>query len=309
MSMKFVTVMGSYVADMAFRTEKLPAWGQTYMGKEFRLGPGGKGSNQAVAAARAGARVSFISKLGRDALGDIARQTYREEGIDTRHLLDTEAATGAAAIILDAKSGENAIIVVPGACFGLTPEEVAEARDLIAESAVFLTQLELALPTVGFGLELAHSLGVTTILNPAPGCELAESIYPNCDFLTPNESEAEVLTGIRVRSVDDAERAADALLGRGVGTVVVTLGAQGALVKNRTLREHVAAVDAGPVLETTGAGDAFNGGFAVALAEGCAVIDAVRFGCAVAGISVTRAGTAPSMPRRGEVDALLARGR
>jgi ribokinase len=305
MSMKFVTVMGSYVADMAFRTEKLPAWGETYMGKEFRLGPGGKGSNQAVAAARAGARVSFISKLGRDALGDIARQTYREEGIDTRHLLDTEAATGAAAIILDAKSGENAIIVVPGACFGLTPEEVAEARDLIAESAVFLTQLELALPTVGFGLELAHSLGVTTILNPAPGCELRDSVYPNCDFLTPNESEAEVLTGIRVRSVDDAERAADALLGRGVGTVVVTLGAQGALVKNRTLREHVAAVDAGPVLETTGAGDAFNGGFAVALAEGRPIVDAVRFGCAVAGISVTRAGTAPSMPRRGEVDRLL----
>jgi ribokinase len=308
MSMKFVTVMGSYVADMAFRTEKLPAWGETYMGKEFRLGPGGKGSNQAVAAARAGARVSFISKLGRDALGDIARQTYREEGIDTRHLLDTEAATGAAAIILDAKSGENAIIVVPGACFGLTPEEVAEARDLIAESAVFLTQLELALPTVGFGLELAHSLGVTTILNPAPGCELRDSVYPNCDFLTPNESEAEVLTGIRVRSVDDAERAADALLGRGVGTVVVTLGAQGALVKNRTLREHVAAVDAGSVLETTGAGDAFNGGFAVALAEGRAIVDAVLFGCAVAGISVTRAGTAPSMPRRGEVDRLLETG-
>jgi ribokinase len=297
--------MGSYVADMAFRTEKLPAWGETYMGKEFRLGPGGKGSNQAVAAARAGARVSFISKLGRDALGDIARQTYREEGIDTRHLLETGEATGAAAIILDAKSGENAIIVVPGACFGLTPEEVAEARDLIAGSAVFLTQLELALPTVEFGLELAHALGVTTILNPAPGCLLAESIYPNCDYLTPNESEAEVLTGIRVGSLADAERAADALLGRGVGTVVVTLGAQGALVKNRTLREHVAAVDAGPVLETTGAGDAFNGGLAVALAEGREIIDAVRFGCAVAGISVTRAGTAPSMPRRGEVDRLL----
>jgi ribokinase len=297
--------MGSYVADMAFRTEKLPAWGETYMGKEFRLGPGGKGSNQAVAAARAGARVSFISKLGRDALGDIARQTYREEGIDTRHLLETEAATGAAAIILDAKSGENAIIVVPGACFGLTPEEVAEARELIAESAVFLTQLELALPTVGFGLELAHALGVTTILNPAPGCELRESIYPNCDYLTPNESEAEVLTGIRVGSLADADRAADALLGRGVGTVVVTLGAQGALVKNARLREHVAAVDAGPVLETTGAGDAFNGGLAVALAEGREIIDAVRFGCAVAGISVTRAGTAPSMPRRGEVDRLL----
>ena len=308
MTAKFVTVMGSYVADMAFRTEKLPAWGETYMGKEFRLGPGGKGSNQAVAAARAGARVSFISKLGRDALGDIARHTYREEGIDTRHLLETDAGTGAAAIILDAKSGENAIIVVPGACFTLTPKEVEEARELIAGSSVFLTQLELALPTVEFGLDLAHSLGVTTILNPAPGCRLAESTYPNCDYMTPNESEAEVLTGIRVRSLAEAERAADALLDRGVGTAVITLGAQGALVKNARLRVHVPAVDAGPVLETTGAGDAFNGGFAVALAEGREIVEAVRFGCAVAGISVTRAGTAPSMPYRREVDELLAHG-
>lgn len=305
MSQKFVTVMGSFVADMAFRTEKLPAWGETYMGREFRLGPGGKGSNQAVAAARAGARVSFISKLGRDSLGDIARQTYREEGIDTRHLLETGVATGAAAIILDANSGENAIIVVPGACFALTPEEVEQARDLIAASAVFLTQLELALPTVGFGLELAHALGVTTILNPAPGCALPEEIYPNCDYITPNESEAEVLTGIRVTSLADAERAADALLARGVGTAVITLGAQGALVRNAKLREHVPAVDAGPVLETTGAGDAFNGGLAVALSEGREIVEAVRFGCAVAGISVTRAGTAPSMPHRDEVDRLL----
>ncbi len=309
MSAKFVTVMGSYVTDLAFRTEKLPAWGETWMGKEFRLGPGGKGSNQAVAAARAGAKVSFISKLGRDALGDMARHTYREEGIDTRHLFETDSATGAAAIILDAKTGENAIIVVPGACFELTAEEVAAARSLIAESAVFLAQLELALPTVVFGLELAHSLGVTTILNPAPGRSLPDSIYPNCDYLTPNESEAEVLTGIRVASPADAECAADSLLARGAKTVVVTLGAQGALVKSANLREHVPVVDAGPVLETTGAGDAFNGGLAVALAEGRATIDAIRFGCAVAGISVTRAGTAPSMPWRTEVDALLDRTR
>jgi ribokinase len=309
MTAKFVTVMGSYVTDLAFRTEKLPAWGETYMGKEFRLGPGGKGSNQAVAAARAGARVSFISKLGRDALGEMARDLYRAEGIDTRHLLKTESPTGAAAIILDASSGENAIIVVPGACYELTAEEVAQAKDLIAASAVFLAQLELALPTVEYGLELAHSLGVPTILNPAPGCSLPASIYPNCDFLTPNESEAEVLTGIRVSSLEQAEQAADALLARGVGAVVVTLGAQGALVKNAKLRQHVPAIDAGPVLETTGAGDAFNGGFAVALSEGQEIVDAVRFGCAVAGISVTRAGTAPSMPYRSEIDALLSRTR
>jgi ribokinase len=298
----YVVVMGSYVADVAFRTEKLPAWGETYMGTGFKLGPGGKGSNQAVAAARAGAKVSFISKLGRDAFGDLARKTYREEGIDTRHLLETDSATGAAAIIIDAVKGENAIIVVPGACFELTPQEVEQARELIGGAAIFVTQLELSLPTVEYGLKLAHSLGVPTILNPAPGCKLPDSIFQYCDYITPNESEAEILTGIRVSSLADAELAADALLARGVRNAVITLGAQGALVKNAKTRQHVPACDAGAVVETTGAGDAFNGGFAVALAENKDIVQAARFGCAVAGISVTRHGTAPSMPFRKEVD-------
>ena len=308
MSLPWVTVMGSYVTDLAFRTDKLPAWGETYMGSGFRMGPGGKGSNQAVAAARAGARVSFISKLGRDLFGEMARRTYREEGIDTTHLLETDSPTGAASIVIDAASGENSIVVVPGACFELTAEEVARARELIARSAVFVTQLELALPAVEFGLELAHSLGVTTILNPAPGRALPESIFQHCDYVTPNETEAEILTGVRVASRADAERAADALLERGARNAAITLGAQGALVKNSTICELVAAFRAGDVVDTTGAGDAFNGGFAVALAEGKGMVEAARFGCAVAGISVTRAGTAPSMPRRSEVDALLAGG-
>jgi ribokinase len=277
------------------------------MGSGFQLGPGGKGSNQAVAAARAGAPVSFISKLGNDPFGDLARATYLREGIDTRHLLTTSTPTGAAAIILDAHSGENAIIVVPGACFELSPAEVELARPLIQAAAVFLTQLELSLPTVEFGLQLAHSLGVPTILNPAPACPLPASIFPLCDYMTPNESEAEQLTGIRVTSLATAEQAADALLARGARNAVITLGEQGVLVKNATTREHVPAFNAGPVVETTGAGDAFNGGFAVALAEGRAIVDAARFGCAVAGISVTRPGTAPSMPHRPEIDALLTR--
>jgi ribokinase len=305
MSNGYVVVMGSYVADVAFRTEKLPAWGETYMGTEFKLGPGGKGSNQAVAAARAGAKVSFISKLGRDAFGDLARKTYREEGIDTTHLLETDSATGAAAIIIDAARGENAIIVVPGACFELTPQEVEQARKLIGEALIFVTQLELSLPTVEYGLKLAHSLGVPTILNPAPGRKLPDTIFQHCDYMTPNETEAETLTGIRVASLADAELAADALLACGVRNVVVTLGAQGALMKNRTTRQHIPACFAGEVVETTGAGDAFNGGFAVALAENKDIVEAARFGCAVAGISVTRPGTAPSMPFRKEVDDLL----
>jgi len=301
----YVVVMGSYVADVAFRTEKLPAWGETYMGTEFKLGPGGKGSNKAVAAARAGAKVSFISKLGRDAFGDLARKTYREEGIDTTHLLETDSATGAAAIIIDAVKGENAIIVVPGACFELTPQEVEWAREMIRGASVFVTQLELSIPAVEYGLRLAHSLGVPTILNPAPGCKLPDSLFQYCDYITPNESEAEVLTGIRVISLADAELAADALLARGVRNAVITLGAQGALVKNATIRQHVPACDAGVVVETTGAGDAFNGGFAVALAENKDIVQAAQFGCAVAGISVTRHGTAPSMPFRKEIVDLM----
>ena len=300
-----VVVMGSYVADLAFRTHRLPAWGETCMGASFQLGPGGKGSNQAVAAARAGASVSFISKLAHDPFGEIARSTYRAEGIDTSCLFETATPTGAAAILIDSAKGENAIIVVPGACFELSPADVDRARTLIESAAIFVTQLELPIPTVEHGLQLAHSLGVPTILNPAPACKLPESIFPLCDYATPNESEAEALTGIPVASLDDAERAADALLTRGVRNAVITLGARGAFVKNATTRAHVPAFNAGTVAETTGAGDAFNGGFAVALAEGQDIVAATRFGCATAAISVTRPGTAPSMPHRHEIDALL----
>jgi ribokinase len=304
MEKKWVTVMGSFVADLAFRTGRIPAWGETLMGQSFMLGPGGKGSNQAVAAARAGGRVSFISKLGQDAFGDMARNLYKTEAIDTRFLFTTASATGAATIIIDAEKGENAIIVVPGACFELTEAEVDQARELIAASSVFVAQLELSLTVVEHGLALAHALGVPTILNPAPAAPLPESIYQTIDYITPNETEAAALTGIPVATIADAERAADAFLARGVPNAIITLGAQGAFVKNARLKAHVPAVNAGTVVETTGAGDAFNGGFAVALSEGMDLVEAARFGCAAAGISITRPGTAPSMPTRAEIDAL-----
>lgn len=301
-----LTVMGSFVADLAFRTAVMPTWGQTIMGSDFRLGPGGKGSNQAVAAARLGGRVSFISKLGRDPFGDLARHTYQAEGIDARFCFTTdEHATGAASIVVHESKGENAIVVVPGACFTLTPEELAPAAALIAESAVFVTQLELAVPTVARGLEMAHAAGVPTILNPAPAAPLPDSIYPFCDYLTPNETEAAALVDQAVVSIDDARAACDVLLARGVGTVVITLGEKGALIKNAQLETHVPAFDAGPVVETTGAGDAFNGGLAMGIAEEMDIVQATRLGCAAAGISVTRRGTAPSMPTRAEVDALM----
>jgi ribokinase len=305
---KWITFAGSFVADCAFRTNALPGWGQTIMGSAFKLGPGGKGSNQAVAAARLGASVSFICKLGEDLFGDLARQTYACEGIDTRFALSShEHVTGAASIVIDDVRGENSIVVVPGSGFQLTAKEIEQARPLIAESSFFVTQLEIPAATAKRGLDLARELGVKTILNPAPAMPLERDVYPLCDYVTPNEWEAAELTGISVQSVDDANRAAAALLKLGARNAVITLGAQGAFVKNSKLSELVSAVDAGPVIETTGAGDAFNGGFAVALAEGMDIVSATRFGCAVAGISVTRHGTANSMPVRREVDALLAR--
>jgi ribokinase len=299
---KPITVMGIFVADVAFRTKSLPVWGETVMGADFRLGPGGKGSNQSVAAARLGANVTFISKVGEDNFGDMARRTYEEEGVDTRFLLRSHShGTGAAAIIVQESSGENAIIVTPGAANALTCEEIDQARDQIQASAVFLTQLELPVSLVEYGLKTARALGIPTILNPAPACALNDSIFELCDYITPNESEAATLTGDPVVSLEDADRAAAKLLARGVRHVILTRGAQGALVKTQSLTENIDAFDAGPVVDTTGAGDAFNGGLAVALSEGLSVVDATRFGCVVAGISVTRHGTAPSMPRRAEV--------
>src|SRR5713226_9670482 len=164
---KWITVLGSFVADLAFRTHKAPAWGETILGSDFKLGPGGKGSNQAVAAARLGGKVSFISKLGRDAFGDLARRTYKEEGIDTQFLFESaELATGAASIVVHAAKGENAIVVVRGACYEITPQEVEQARALLAQSAILLTQLETRVDAVERALRLARELGVPTILNP-----------------------------------------------------------------------------------------------------------------------------------------------
>jgi ribokinase len=301
-----ITVLGSFVADVAFRTPRIPAWGETVMGSGFALGPGGKGSNQAVAAARLGCRVSFISKVARDPFGDLARATYEREGIDTQYVFESlDVPTGAAAIIIDEARGENAIIVAPGACYEVTPAEIDLARPHIAASAVFLTQLELRVASVVHGLRVARELRVPTILNPAPATPLPEDVFTLCDYVIPNESEAASITSLPVSNVSQAERAAGALLGRGAANVVITLGEQGAFVKNSVVACHVPAVNAGAVLETTGAGDAFSGGFAVALAEGNDLVAATRFACAVAGISVTRRGTAPAMPTRAEVDALL----
>jgi len=309
-----VFVLGSFVADVAFRMSRLPAWGETLMGDTFALGPGGKGSNQAVAAAKAvggaGMSVQFLSKVGDDAFGQLARTTWAAAGVDASLVKNASVATGAAAILIDAVKGENAIVVVPGACFTLTPAEVDETGDAIRSASVFLTQLELALDTVERGLQLAHDAGVPTILNPAPAPEkpLPDAFLALSDYFIPNETEAALLTGLPVETVEQAEVAAAALQARGARNVILTLGVRGALVVTEDgVATVVPSFSVGPVVETTGAGDAFCGGFATALAEGQPLLEAVRFGCATAGISVTRKGTAPSMPSRAEIDAVLAK--
>ena len=310
--MKPIVILGLFNADASYRADRMPKVGETILGHSFTLGPGGKGSNQAVAAARAagaGGAVHFVTRLGRDDFAAIARTVWAEAGVRPEVTEDPDSHTGSAFIFLEAATGNNAIIVAPGAGARISPADLDARAGLIAGAGVFLTQLEQPIPAARRGLELARAAGVTTILNPAPAAELDDALLRLCDYLTPNESEAETLTGLPVTSLAEAERAADALLARGVGAVILTMGAQGALYRDRTRSLHVPVVSAGPVVETTGAGDAFNGGFAVALAEGQTLPDALRFASAVAGISVTRPGAAPSMPRRAEVDALLAKAR
>lgn len=302
-----IVILGVFVADTAYRASRQPRLGETLLGKGFALGPGGKGSNQSVAAGRLGAPVSFIPRLGQDAFAEIARQTWREAGVTPAAIETPESYTGAAYIFIEEATGNNAIIVCPGAATLISAADIDARADLIRGAGIFMTQLEQPIEAAWRGLAIAREAGVATVLNPAPAAGLPAEMYRLCDYLTPNESEAEGLTGVTVETVDDARRAADVLLSRGVGTVIVTLGEKGALLHDGTASEHVVAVSAGAVVETTGAGDAFNGGLAVALTRGFALPEAVRFANAVAGISVTRPGTARSMPSLAEVEALLAR--
>ena len=301
-----VAILGIYVADLAFRAAHMPDVGQTIAGSGFAMGPGGKGSNQAVAAARAGAAVTFISTIGRDAFGAHALALWAADGITARVQQVDSQPTGAAFIYLNEKNGDNAIIVVAGAAGLIGVAEVDAAADAIAGARVFVTQLEQPANAALRGLQIARAAGTITVFNPAPALPFDDAVYPLCDFITPNEHEAALLTGLPVTSLEQARAAGDVFLARGVGCALITLGAQGALLHSADASLLIAPFNAGPVAETTGAGDAFNGGFAAALAEGATALEAARFGAAVAAISVTRRGTAPSMPQRAEVDALLA---
>lgn len=303
-----VVILGVFVADTAYRAARMPRLGETVLGRSFVLGPGGKGSNQAVAAARAGADVHFITRLGSDDFATLARATWAGAGVTPVITEDPDSYTGAAFIFIEDATGNNAIIISPGAAARISPADIDANAGLIRGAGVFVTQLEQPLDAAMRALQIARAAGVTTILNPAPAAELPEGMLALCDLVTPNESEAESLTGLPVTSVPGAEAAARALVAQGAGAAIVTLGENGALWCDGGTAVHVPAFHAGPVAETTGAGDAFNGALAAALAEGMDPVAATRFGAACAAISVTRPGTAPSMPARAEIEALLAGG-
>ncbi len=302
MKMGTVVILGVFVADTAYRADRMPVMGETILGNAFALGPGGKGSNQAVACARIGAETHMIAMLGQDDFGKLALDTWADAGVTphVRHL--AESYTGAAHIFIEESTGNNAIIIAPGAAALMRVADIDAQADLIAGADVFVTQLEQPMEAAMRGLQIAKAAGVTTILNPAPAAELPEGMLALCDYVTPNETECEALTGIAVQTDADAEKACGMLRKLGVGTPIVTMGEQGAYLYGHGV---VPSVNAGAVVETTGAGDAFNGAFAAALSEGKSPLEAVRYGCATAGISVTRAGTAPSMPSRSEVEAIL----
>jgi ribokinase len=302
-----IVILGVFVADAAFRCAQLPRLGETVIGTAFTLGPGGKGSNQAVAAARVGGDVAFLARIGEDTFGDMGLETWAAAGVTPLIIRDAARATGAAGIFIEEGRGGNAIVISPGAAAAITNADVEARTADIAGARVAVTQLEQPVPVTERFLRIASDAGVTTVFNPAPAADLPAGLLALCDYVTPNEAEAEALTGIAVTGQDSAARAAAALLAQGVRRgAVVTLGADGALLMDAEGARHVPALRAGDAVDTTGAGDAFNGGFACALAEGRSLDGALRFATAVAALSVTKPGAAASMPDRAEVEALLA---
>lgn len=298
-----IIVLGSINVDMTGYTSRFPLPGQTVMGQAFQMGPGGKGNNQATAAAKTGSEVIFISAVGDDFLAEVALNHLQSAGIDDRFVSRKEGvATGCAVIEVETDSGENRIIVVKGANGLISPEDVSATADEFPSAALVLSQLETELSPILRAKELAHKAKIPFILNPAPYQPVPPELLQGLDYITPNETEAADLTGISISSEEDAKKAARQLQQMGVRNVIITLGKKGAFFLGEDGQSCL--VPACPVhaVNTTGAGDAFNGGFCTALAEGNPPEAALAFAAKVAAISVTREGAATSMPTRQEVD-------
>ncbi len=298
-----ITVFGGFVVDLASRADHLPVPGESVLGSSFTMGPGGKGSNQGVAAHLAGADVTMVTKVGNDLFGKVALDFYRQIQMSADFVfIDEQKETGTAIIMVDEQTAQNQILIVPGANGNITDTDIEQIEPVIARSDVLLVQLEVNPDANWKCIDIAHKNGVQVVLNPAPAQEIPDEILAKVDILTPNEVEAAALSGIKVLTPDDAKNAAKVFHSKGVDHIIITLGELGAFVKSGDKsamieRRMVKAID------TTGAGDAFNGGLVTALAEGRDLFEAAEFANVVGALSVTKVGAARAMPTRAEIDA------
>lgn len=296
-----VLVVGSTNTDMVIKARHLPRPGETILGGTFLMNPGGKGGNQAVAVARLGGQVTFVCKTGSDIFGHQSLQLFEEEGINTSYIFsDSEHPSGVALITVDEKA-ENCIVVASGANAHLTPADLAKASEAIRQADLILMQLEIPMDTVEYVAETAYRLGKKVILNPAPAHPLSAELLKHLYMITPNETEAEMISGVKITDEATAVEAARVLSAMGVQNVIITLGSKGALAYCGGNVDFVPALKVNAV-DTTAAGDVFNGALTVALSEGRSLTEAVRFACKASAISVTRVGAQSSAPYRNEVD-------
>jgi ribokinase len=299
-----IVVIGSSNTDLIIKVDRIPRPGETILGGEFSIAAGGKGANQAVSAARAGGAVTFVARVGRDMFGQKAIDGFVKDHINIDYVLKDKTHPSGMALIFVDRNGENSIAVAAGANGALCPADVKRAKSAIASASVLIVQLEIPLETVQAAIEIASAHGVRVILNPAPARPLDDALLKRLSLITPNETEAERLTGIKVDSQAAAVQASHALLAKGVQTVIITLGAQGALAATKDGCLLVPGFKVTP-LDTTAAGDVFNGALAVALAEDRPLADAVRFANGAGAISVTKLGAQPSAPKRNEIEKFL----
>ena len=300
-----VTVFGSFVVDLMARTPHLPAPAETVKGSFFKQGAGGKGFNQGIAAHKAGGDVAMITKLGRDSMGQVAIDAMDEVGLSKDYLFyNDEVATGIALILVDENTSQNEIVIVPGACSTITDEDIAKVADVIKSSAYLLVQLEVNQDANEKVVKMAKEAGVRVIINTAPYQPMNDEFLKGAYLVTPNEVEAEEVTGVEVKDLESANKAAQVFFEKGVENVLITLGSRGVYVATKERAEIIPCFKVNAI-DTTGAGDAFDGGFVMALSEGKNLFEALRYGNATGALSVTKLGTAPAMPTRAEVDAMV----
>ena len=296
--MKTISVLGVFVADLCFIANAIPEKGQTILGSQHIVGPGGKGSNQAIAAAKLNGSVNFITKIGKDKNGEMALTIYNELGMNTASIIqDEKHSTGVAGIMVNEKTGDNAINIVPGAAGTLISDDIDRNLNFIEKAQIFLTQLETPYDVTRYALKKAKEKGLVTILNPAPACEIEDNDFQLIDFFTPNETEAEFYLNKKIETEKDIKSASEQFLKKGIKNVVMTLGEKGSYFANEKENFFTNAFKLKePVLDTTGAGDAFNGALAVGLSKDLDLEEALKFANKVAAISTTKQGAAASMP-------------